>query len=113
MSQGKVDRAITIMKKFERINNKKVDPQIYVAFKVSSIVSYFRKYYAHAIREVFFTIALIQMPHIKTCALGAAAYNGHKFNDTSISLCLYIHESRPVAHIYVAKYSALTNTTHL
>jgi hypothetical protein len=43
VSQGKVDRAITIMKKFERINKKKVDPQIYIAFRVSSIVFHFRK----------------------------------------------------------------------
>jgi len=35
VSQGKIDRAITIMKKFERINNKKVDPQIYTDFRVS------------------------------------------------------------------------------
>ncbi|XP_059470665.1 organic cation transporter protein [Neocloeon triangulifer] len=37
VSQGKIDRAIKIMKKFERINKKKVDPQIYIDFKDSCV----------------------------------------------------------------------------
>ncbi|KAF4533431.1 hypothetical protein B566_EDAN001156 [Ephemera danica] len=35
VSQGKVDQAIEIMKKFERINRKKLDPQIYEDFRDS------------------------------------------------------------------------------
>lgn len=35
VSQGKVEKAITIMKKFERINGKTVAPQVYQDFSVS------------------------------------------------------------------------------
>ncbi|GLH08678.1 Organic cation transporter protein [Gryllus bimaculatus] len=33
VSQGRVDEAITIMKKFEKVNGKKVDPAVYEEFK--------------------------------------------------------------------------------
>ncbi|XP_071442498.1 organic cation transporter protein-like [Hetaerina americana] len=37
VSQGKVDKAIKIMKKFEKINGKKIEPRVYEEFKESCV----------------------------------------------------------------------------
>ncbi|XP_046391762.1 solute carrier family 22 member 13-like [Ischnura elegans] len=37
VSQGKVDKAIKIMRKFEKINGKKIDPKVYEEFRESCI----------------------------------------------------------------------------
>lgn len=36
VSQGQIEKAVVICKKFERINKMKVDPQIYEKFTVSN-----------------------------------------------------------------------------
>lgn len=41
VSQGKIDKALRIMKKFEKFNGKHVDPKIYEEFSVSNIFLYY------------------------------------------------------------------------
>ncbi|XP_014262339.1 carcinine transporter [Cimex lectularius] len=92
VSQGKTDKAVKIIKKFEKLNGKKVDPLIYDEFKTSCEKAASDEPQSYSVLDLFRTPRLRNTTVLLIVIWGAISltFDGHVRNVGSLGLDVFL-----------------------
>ncbi|XP_065335595.1 organic cation transporter protein-like [Cloeon dipterum] len=94
VSQGKIDRAVTILKKFERINKKKIDPQLYADFRETCAIAQKEEdaNKSYSVLDLFRTPRLRRITLLLTAIwmITSLVYDGHVRSVGALGLNVFV-----------------------